>query len=139
MNSAPEMNEDDFDRLMDSRRGPGEPGARQKSHWHKETQYSYDVIAPHFNHVLIIKEDDEDAGGLLIIPEAHRPTKSTGVVKAVGPGKVDKKGRRVPVPVEVGDRVAYKTERGMNVQVGGEQCRLIKDDFVLGRVVREDD
>ena len=139
MNTVPDITEEQYDRMMESRRELGAPGVRLKKHWFVDGYYRYEdgVIEPCANHVLLETEPEDDHDGAILIPDANRKMDAVGTVLAVGPGKVDKKGRLHPVDVEVGMRVAFKTERGMNIEVGGKQCKIVKDDFILGVVSRE--
>jgi chaperonin GroES len=137
MNTVPDLTGDEYERLLDSRREADTPGVRQQRHWHVDAYYAYDKpLEPTANHILIeLALEDEVMEGGLIIPDMHRDIQAVGLVIAKGPGKVDKKGRRHSLAVEVGDKVAFKLERGMSVEIAGKPCRLIKDDFVLGKVV----
>ena len=55
------------------------------------------------------KQDEAEqttAGGLILASDSKEKPQS-GVILAVGEGKLDKDGKLVPVPVKVGDRVVY--------------------------------
>lgn len=54
----------------------------------------------------------ETAGGIFL-PEAARPTPTTGTVRAVGPGRRARNGRRLPHGIAPGDRVAYTAKAGI--------------------------
>jgi chaperonin GroES len=132
------MDDDEFaDDVMGARRGRFDPGARLQRHWFKDLDtYRYENIPiPKGNHVLIAVEEGREKVGSILVPEDFRGTRAVGQVVAVGPGRVDTKHGRVPCTVQVGDLVAFKDTMGMSLFVGPAVCRLIKEDFVLGKVV----
>ncbi|MEQ3361485.1 co-chaperone GroES [Raoultibacter massiliensis] len=79
---------------------------------------------------VIIKADEAEtttASGLYIASEAkEKPT--TGVVLAVGDGKLDKDGKHLPMPVKVGDKVIYGKFGGTEVTVDGEDVLILRAD-----------
>ena len=79
---------------------------------------------------MIIKADEAEtttASGLYIASEAkEKPT--TGVVLAVGDGKLDKDGKHLPMPVKVGDKVIYGKFGGTEVTVDGEDVLILRAD-----------
>lgn len=79
---------------------------------------------------VIVKQDEAQtmtSGGLFLASETkERPT--TGVVLAVGEGKLDRDGKLVPVPVKVGDRVVYGKYGGTEIKVDGEEVFILRSD-----------
>lgn len=81
---------------------------------------------------IIIKQDEAEmttASGLFIAKETKEKPQ-TGVVLAVGEGKLDNNGNMVKVPVSVGDRVIYGKFGGTEVEVGGETVLILRADDV---------
>lgn len=79
---------------------------------------------------VIIKQDEAEektASGLYLATESKEKPQ-TGVVLAVGDGKLDKDGNRVPVPVQVGDRVLYGKYGGTEVRVDGEDVLIVRSE-----------
>ncbi|MDO4183027.1 MAG: co-chaperone GroES [Coriobacteriia bacterium] len=79
---------------------------------------------------VIIKQDEAEtttAAGLFIASE-NKEKPQTGTVLAVGEGKLDKDGNKVPVPVSVGDRIIYGKFGGTEVEVGGETYLILRAD-----------
>ncbi len=76
-------------------------------------------------------ESTMTAGGLYI-PDTvtERPTK--GVVKAVGRGHQDKKGRIRPLDVKVGDTVLFTTYAGSEVEFAGGTYLILRETDLLG-------
>ena len=76
----------------------------------------------------------EDAGqsrGGLYIPDTAKEKPQQGEVVAVGPGKYDDNGKRVPMDVKAGDKVLYGKYSGTEVSVGGEQLLILRESDVL--------
>ena len=81
---------------------------------------------------IIIKQDEAEmttASGLFIAKETKEKPQ-TGVVLAVGEGKLDNNGNLVKVPVSVGDRVIYGKFGGTEVDVNGETVLILRADDV---------
>jgi len=69
----------------------------------------YATLRPMNDRVLLkMTKAIHKTGGGIVLPPGCRPGNyRSGVVMAVGPGQQDKKGRRVPPAVQVGQRVAF--------------------------------
>ena len=83
---------------------------------------------------VIVKADEAEektAGGLILAHDAKEKPQ-TGVVLAVGEGKMDKDGKLVPVPVKVGDKVLYGKYGGTEVSVNGEDVMILRSDDLYG-------
>lgn len=60
-----------------------------------------------------------------------------GLVLAVGPGKADKKGDVVPLPVEAGDRVMFVKNAARVVTHSGESFLVVPISEVLCKIGHE--
>src|SRR5208282_3199014 len=67
----------------------------------------------------------------LVIPDTAKEKPQEGKVLAVGPGRVDDSGKRVPVDVSVGDVVLYSKYGGTEVKYSGEQYLVLSARDVL--------
>ena len=67
----------------------------------------------------------------LIIPDTAKEKPQEGKVVAVGPGRIDDKGNRVPVDVAVGDVVIYSKYGGTEVKYNGEEYLILSARDVL--------
>src|SRR5438094_6040885 len=63
------------------------------------------------------KQDEVRASGL-VIPDTAREKPQLGEVIAVGPGRLDENGKRLPIDLKVGDRVLYAKYSGQDVPRG---------------------
>ena len=79
------------------------------------------------------KAEQKTAGGLYISSGAQeKPPR--GTVVAVGAGKLDEKGERLPMDVKVGDVVIYGKYGGNEVKVDGEDYLLMRDSDIYAVV-----
>ena len=67
----------------------------------------------------------------LVIPDTAKEKPQEGTVVAVGPGRIDDNGNRVPLDVNVGDVVIYSKYGGTEVKVGGEEYLILSARDVL--------
>ena len=61
----------------------------------------------------------------LVIPDTAKEKPQEGTVLAVGPGRIDDKGNRVPIDVKVGDKVIYSKYGGTEVKHGGQEYLIL--------------
>ncbi len=76
-------------------------------------------------------EETEQMRGGLYIPDTAKEKPQQGEVIAVGPGKFDDKGNRVPMDVKVGDKVLYGKYSGTEVTLDAEQYLILREADVL--------
>ena len=74
------------------------------------------------------------AGHSAIRQKHHRQAPQEGKVIAVGPGRIDDKGNRVPLDVAVGDVVIYSKYGGTEVKYDGEEYLILSARDVLAVV-----
>ncbi|MEJ5944399.1 co-chaperone GroES [Pseudokineococcus basanitobsidens] len=83
--------------------------------------------------VKAVEAEQTTASGL-VIPDTAKEKPQEGEVLAVGPGRVDDNGQRVPVDVEVGQKVIYSKYGGTEVTYGGEDLLILSSRDVLAVV-----
>ena len=76
-------------------------------------------------------ESEETTASGLVIPDTAKEKPQEGTVLAVGPGRIDDKGNRVPIDVKVGDTVIYSKYGGTEVKWGGEEYLVLSARDVL--------
>ena len=71
----------------------------------------------------------------LVLPDTAKEKPQEGKVLAVGPGRVDDNGSRVPVDVKVGDVVIYSKYGGTEIKYGADEYIILSSRDVLAVVV----
>ncbi|HIW98596.1 MAG TPA: co-chaperone GroES [Candidatus Nesterenkonia stercoripullorum] len=79
-------------------------------------------------------EAEQTTASGLVIPDTAKEKPQEGEVVAVGPGRFDDKGNRVPVDVATGDVVIYSKFGGTEVKVSGEEYLVLNARDVLAIV-----
>lgn len=93
----------------------------------------FDKFKPLGDRVLVKRlEGQEKTAGGILIPDAAKEKAQIGSVLAVGPGKVDEAGKRVPLQVKEGDRIYFGKYAGTSIM--NEDHLVIKEDEILGIV-----
>ncbi|BDO43182.1 MAG: co-chaperone GroES [Cellulomonas sp. 73-145] len=83
--------------------------------------------------VKALEAETTTASGL-VIPDSAKEKPQEGEVLAVGPGRIDDKGNRVPLDVAVGDKVIYSKYGGTEVKYAGEEFLILSARDVLAVV-----
>ena len=77
-----------------------------------------------------LEEGEQKIGGI-IIPDTAKEKPQQGTVLAVGKGKVNDDGKRVPLDVNAGDRILFSKYAGQEIKLDGEEYFILKEDDVL--------
>ena len=90
-------------------------------------------VKPLHDRILVkrIEEGEQVVGGI-IIPDTAKEKPQQGKVAAVGAGKIDDKGKRVPLDVKEGDTILFGKYSGQEIKVAGEEYLIMREDEVLG-------
>ena len=70
----------------------------------------------------------------IVLPDTAKEKPQEGEVLAIGPGRIDDNGNRVPLDVTVGDRVIYSKYGGTEIKHGGEEYLILSARDVLAIV-----
>jgi len=77
-------------------------------------------------------EEETSAGGI-VLPDTAKKKPQEGKVIAVGPGRVLENGKRVPIPLNVGDIVVYSKYGGTEFKIQGKEYVILDaENDVLG-------
>ena len=79
-------------------------------------------------------EAEEKTKGGIIIPDTAKEKPQEGKIVAVGKGKIDDKGKNVPIEVKVGDKVLYGKYSGTEITIANEQYMILKEEDILAVV-----
>jgi len=83
----------------------------------------------------VLVEPVEEKGvkkGGIIIPDTAKEKPTEGIVRALGTGKTDDNGKKVPLEVKVGDRVLVSKYGGTEVKLDDREYKLLNSDDILG-------
>ncbi|MEU6138375.1 co-chaperone GroES [Nocardioides sp. NPDC047086] len=80
--------------------------------------------------VKAVEAEQTTASGL-VIPDTAKEKPQEGEVLALGPGRIDDKGNRVPIDVAVGDKVIYSKYGGTEVKYAGEEYLILSARDIL--------
>jgi chaperonin GroES len=85
---------------------------------------------------IIVKriEEEETTKGGIIIPDTAKEKPVEGKVVAVGTGKVNEDGKKIPLEVKVGDRVLFGKFAGTEIKIDGEEHMMMREDDILAIV-----
>jgi chaperonin GroES len=89
-------------------------------------------IRPLNDRVLVLRIDEEKkTSGGIIIPDTAKEKPQEGKVIAVGAGKLDEKGKRVPLDVKKNDRVLFGKYSGNEIKLDGVEHLIMREDDIL--------
>ena len=80
-----------------------------------------------------LENETKTASGI-VIPDNAAEKPDQGEVLAVGPGRLDDDGDRMPMNVKVGDRVLFGKYSGQTVKVDGDELLVMKEDDLFAVV-----
>jgi chaperonin GroES len=83
--------------------------------------------------VRAIEEEETTASGI-VLPDTAKEKPQKGKVLAVGDGKLDDDGKRIPLDVSEGDEVLYSKYGGTEIKVDGEDLLVLRESDVLARI-----
>jgi len=90
-------------------------------------------IRPLHDRILVKRiEEQETVRGGIIIPDTAKEKPQQGEVMAVGNGKLLESGERVPLDVQVGDRILFAKYSGSDIKVEGDEYLIVREDDILG-------
>ena len=92
-------------------------------------------IKPLEDRILIQQGEGETttASGI-VIPDTAKEKPQEGEVVAIGPGRIDDNGNRVPLDVAVGDKVIYSKYGGTEVKYSGQEYLILSARDILAVV-----
>lgn len=79
-------------------------------------------------------EAEETVRGGIIIPDTAKEKPQEAEVVAVGDGKRDENGKRIPMDVKVGERVLIGKYSGTDIKIGDDEFVIVREDEILGVV-----
>jgi len=90
-------------------------------------------IKPLNDRILVrrLEEESKTKGGI-IIPDSAKEKPAQGEVIAVGDGKLDDNGKRIPLQIKKGDWVLFAKYAGTEIKIEDEEHLVMREDDILG-------
>ena len=80
------------------------------------------------------KEQAEKTESGIVLPEMAKEKPQEGSVLAVGPGRTDDDGKRIPMDVKTGDMVLYAKYAGAEIKINNRKLLILKESDILAIV-----
>ena len=94
-------------------------------------------IKPLHDHILVERVEMEIKKGGIIIPDTAKEKPQQGKVIAVGDGRIDDKGKTIPLVVKKGDMILFGKYSGNEIKLAEKEYLIIREDDVLGILEEE--
>ena len=78
-------------------------------------------------------EKEEKTKSGIYLPDTAKEKPQEGEVLAVGPGKMNDDGKRIPMDLKVGDRVIYAKYGGTEIKVDDEDLMILREGDILAK------
>ena len=91
------------------------------------------TLRPLHDRILLKRLDEgEVKHGSIIVPDTAKEKPQEGKVIAVGNGKVNEDGKKIPLDVKAGDRVLFGKYSGSEIKLDDEEYLILREDDILG-------
>jgi chaperonin GroES len=80
-------------------------------------------------------EAEERTAGGIVLPDTAQEKPQRGKVLAIGPGKLLDSGNRGELSVAVGDEVIFAKYGGTEVEVDGQEVKIMREGDILAKVI----
>jgi len=80
-------------------------------------------------------EEQEQKKGSIIIPDSAKEKPVQGEVVAIGPGKPNDDGKKVPLEVKIGDRILYGKHSGTEVEIDEQKLLVMKESDIYAILI----
>jgi chaperonin GroES len=81
-----------------------------------------------------VEAEERTAGGI-VLPDAAKEKPQRGKIVSVGPGKLLENGTRGTLSVAIGDEVIYGKYSGTDVEVEGDEVKILRETDILAKVL----
>jgi len=85
------------------------------------------IVSPH--------EAEEVTSGGIVLPDTAKEKPQRGSVVAIGPGRLLENGERGELSIREGDEVIYGKYGGSDIEVDGEEYKILREGDILAKVV----
>ncbi len=89
-------------------------------------------VRPLNDRILVKRLDQEEkTKGGIIIPDSAKEKPQEAEVVAVGSGRIDENGKRIPLDVKKGDKILFSKWGGTEIKVNGDELLILKEEDIL--------
>ena len=89
-------------------------------------------IRPLHDRILVEREEEKEVKkGGIIIPDTAKEKPQEGKVIAVGNGRVNEDGKKIPLDVKAGDKILFGKYSGSEVKLDDEEYLILREEDVL--------
>jgi len=78
-------------------------------------------------------EREEITKGGIVLPDTIKERPVEGDVLAAGPGRLSDDGKRIPMDINVGDRIVYTKYGGTEIKVDDEELIILNESNILAK------
>jgi chaperonin GroES len=78
---------------------------------------------------------EEVSKGGIVLPDTAKEKPQEGEIVAVGPGRIDDKGKRIAMEVKIGDKVLYSKYAGTEFKLDDEELVIMRESDILGKKI----
>lgn len=89
------------------------------------------TIKPLGNRIVIERKEAISTKGGILLPESSKEKPRQGTVIAVGPGKIDEKGKNQTIDVKVGDQILFSSYSGTEYKNDESDYLILNEEDVL--------
>jgi len=94
-------------------------------------------VKPLQDRILVERIEEEVKKGGIIIPDSAKEKPQQGKVIAVGSGRVDDSGKKIPMEVKKGDIILFGKYSGNEIRIGEEEHLIMREEDVLAIIEKE--
>ena len=80
-------------------------------------------------------EAEETTAGGIVLPDSAQEKPQRGTILAIGPGRLLDSGERGQMSVGVGDEVIYGKYGGTDIEVDGNEVKILREGDILAKVL----
>lgn len=92
-------------------------------------------LRPLGDRVLVRRQEAEETlKGGIILPDSAKKKQETAEVLVIGPGKKDKEGKAIPIPVKTGDIILMEKYSGQEITIEDEEYVILRAGDIIAIV-----
>jgi len=88
-------------------------------------------LRPLQDRIMVERVEEEGKKGNIIIPDTAKEKPQQGKVIAVGTGRIDESGKRIPMDVKKGDLILFGKYSGSEIKVDDKELLIMREEDVL--------